>query len=197
VALGSVQAYRYTGLSVGGVSGPVTVYAAPTSAGVATLACWGSGALTATLATQCAQIAATLRLLAATAYPLGASPDYAKLLSRTLSSLDARTRAPASQLASATTPSGQASAARSLAQAYNQAKSSMANAQISPMVRDANQAVVTALGQVASGYTAAAAAASAQQSGAFRRAGAQIAAGSAALSTAVHGLSGLGYRLGG
>jgi hypothetical protein len=197
VALGSVQAYRYTGLHVAGVSGPVTVYAAPTSAGVVTLACWSSGGPVPGLETHCAQIAATLRLLAATAFPLGPSPAYAKLISQTFSTLNARTRAPAGRLASATTPSGQASAARSLAQAYRQAAGALANAPISPMVRDANQAIVAALTRVAGGYSAAAGAATSQAAGAFRRAGRQIASGSAALSTAVHRLSGLGYRAGG
>jgi hypothetical protein len=63
------------------------------------------------------------------------------------------------------------------------------------MIRDANQAIVAALKQVAGGYTGAAAAAASQATGAFHRAGTQIAAGSAALTTAVHRLSGFGYPI--
>jgi len=196
VTFGGLQAYRYTGLDITGLSEPVTLYAVPTSAGVATVACWGAARLTPSFATQCGQVAATLRVLGVSAYPLGPSASYARLLSRTFTRLGSDTTGPLSQLQSAATPSAQAAAARSLAAAYTTAAGSLSAAAVSPLVRGAHDAVVTALKQVAGGYSQAASAASAGSDVAYRSAGAQIAAGSAALSSALSQLAGLGYKVG-
>ena len=61
----------------------VTVYAVPTSAGVATVACAAPAGQGASLAGQCDAIAASLRLKRATAYPIGPSSAYASTLKST------------------------------------------------------------------------------------------------------------------
>src|SRR5262249_48330118 len=78
VRVGVTPALRYANLRVNGLDGTVTVYAAPTTGGVATLVCHAPSTATTSTATasftdECAQIADTLRLVGVTAYPLGPS----------------------------------------------------------------------------------------------------------------------------
>src|SRR5205823_1671521 len=130
-----------------------TMYAVPTSAGVATIACWGTVRVTPSFATQCSQVTATLRLLNATAFPLGPTASYAKLLTSTFKTLNSATSGPLSQLKSATTPSGQSSAASRVASAYAAAASSLSRAAVSPRDRGAHKAIVSALKQLSTGYS--------------------------------------------
>ena len=78
---GDAAAYRYNRLTVPGLDAPVSVLAAPTDAGVATVACIGSDA-------ACIRAAETLTIRGARAYPLGPSRDYADALNRGLGELD-------------------------------------------------------------------------------------------------------------
>jgi hypothetical protein len=115
VSLGGTNAASYAALTVSGLSGPATVYAIPTTAGTATIVCAGpSAAFQAT----CGQVAATLRLVGASVFPLGPVPAYARGLSSVLTRLDAAVRAPQSALAAAHTPAAQVGAASQLSQAY-------------------------------------------------------------------------------
>src|SRR5205085_3149863 len=196
VSFGGIQAYRYANLHISGLSSPVTLYAVPTSAGVATIACWGTVHLNPSFATQCSQVTATLRLIGASAYPLGASASYARKLTNTFNTLRSATNGPLSQLKTATTPSGQSSAASHLASAYSSAASTLSREAVSPRDRDANNAVVAALKQIATGYSHAAAAASSGSNSAYNSAGQQINSGSSALSSALRQLSALGYKVG-
>ncbi len=193
VRIGALQGYRYSGLMVRGLDGPLTLFAVPTSAGVATVTCWESARGPRGFQGQCAQIADTLRLVGATPYPLGPSTAYARELSATFTTLDAATSGPAGALSSARTPSAQAAAARKLAAAYQQAASALSATQLSPEVQDANNALVAALGKLATQYTAAAAAAAAADSGAYTRAGQGVTAGSSALHAALGALTKQGY----
>jgi hypothetical protein len=160
---------------------------------VATIACWASPRATATFDTQCAQIADTLRLVGVTAYPLGPRAAYANALSTTLSRLRSTTTGPLADLQSASTPAGQASAARRLATAYSQAATAVSQITVSPLEGAANAAIAAALGKVASGYSQAADAAAANNAGAYTKAGQAIAAGEAALQAALGSLGELGY----
>jgi hypothetical protein len=196
VTFGGLQAYLYSDLHVSGLSAPVTVYAVPTSAGVATIACWGTVRLTPSFATQCSQVTATLRLLNASSFPVGPSGSYAKLLTNAFKTLNSATSGPLGQLKSATTPSGQSSAASRVASAYAAAASTLGRAAVSPRDRDAHNALVSALKQLSTGYSNAASAAASGSGSAYSRAGKQINAGSAALSNALHQLAGLGYKVG-
>jgi hypothetical protein len=214
VRLGGIVAYRYTGVRVRGLSTPVSVYAAPTSAGVATIACWDPTGTDRTFQGDCTRIAATLRLIGARAYPLGPSPGYARLVSNIFGRLRASTRGPLATLAGTRSASTQAGAARQLAGAYGTAADALDGATAPPMARDAQSAVVAALRRCASAYGAAAAAAKtgaaippinatslnaarAAAEAAYRRAGGALGAASAALSQALRGLSSLGYTLSG
>ncbi len=195
VLLGDLQAYRYTGLAIRGLPGTLTIYAVPTSAGVATLACWESPRPPAGFADQCASIAATLRLLGASPYELGPSSDYATLLSSTFSRLRGAVLKPENQLKAARLPSDQANAAAQLATAYGLAAMRLSQATVSPLARDANGALVSALRELAEGSSRAASAARSGNDSAYRAATAQVAGGSSALVAATTGLAKLGYRV--
>ena len=179
-----------------GLDGTVTVYAVPTSTGVATIVCRASPRDTGSFLTECGQVAATVRLVGATAFPLGTSPAYARLLSSSLNGLRADVRAPLSQLHGASTPSAQAHAARQLARAYSNAASNLGRASVSPQFQDVQAAILAALRQISQGYAHAAAAAQSGDGGAYAHAGQQVSGGSAALSKALHSLAGSGYTIG-
>jgi serine/threonine protein kinase len=196
VRVGQLQAYRYEGLGLAGLDRPLTVYAIPTSAGVATVVCWANARVESSFKTQCGQVVSTVRLLGAKSYPLGPSAAYASLLSRTLADLRASTRRPAGQLRTAGTPSAQSAAARRLAAAYATAASTLSQATVSPAVLDAHRSIISALRRLATAYSDAAAAASAGAVNAYRAAGQRVSAGSSALSYALHQLTGLGYTVG-
>jgi hypothetical protein len=214
VRLGATQAYRYTGLRVRGVSGALSVYATPTAAGVATITCWDPSGANLAFQAECARISSTLRLIGVRSYPLGPSPGDAAFLSATFGRLRASSRGPLAALAGSRTASGQASAAEQLAGIYDAAAGALAGATLSPMVRDAQGAIVSALSRCAGAYRSAAAAARAAAAvpginatslnaaraaaeAAYRRAAGAVSAASAGLSQALRGLSSLGYTLAG
>ena len=72
-----MQAYRYDNLKPNGFDRTVTVYAAPTSAGVATLACLAPAADAESFGATCDEIANTLELSSGEPMPVGPSKDYA------------------------------------------------------------------------------------------------------------------------
>jgi predicted Ser/Thr protein kinase len=193
--LGSVEAYRYSDLQVRGLAGTVTVYAVPTSAGVATIVCWASRPAAGGFQADCGRVAATLRLLGATAFPLGPSPAYGHQLTLTFDRLRAASSAPLAALRTARTPGAQASAARQVAHAYSSAAQSLAGATVSPRDRDAQAAIVGALTQLSGSYSRAAAAAQSGSAAAYARAGEAISVASAALSASSRALARLGYTV--
>jgi Protein kinase domain len=193
ISLGGLQSYRFDGVTVRGLAGTLTVYAVPTSDGVATIACHQSTAAPAGFTDQCARVAATLRLVDTSAYPLGPSSAYAKLLTETFAGLRTAVTTPESDLRAARTQSAQATAAGQLAHAYDHAAAPLIAATLSPEVGDANAAVVAALHQLGAAYAAAAAAARSGSDAAYVRAGANISRAFSALRVAFKGLAQLGY----
>ncbi|MCW3027432.1 MAG: serine/threonine protein kinase [Solirubrobacterales bacterium] len=196
VKLGGLDAYRYERLHVRGLNGTLTVYAAPTSAGVATLACWDAASAAPAGQAECGRVAATLRLAGAKSYPLGPDAGYASLLSAALTRLHAATSSPLARLPAASSASGQAQAEQRLAMAFSKAAVDLSGAVVSPMVREVHNALTGALRQIASGYSRAAVAAHSGNAGAYRSAGQEVVAGSTAFTRALRGLSGLGYTVG-
>ena len=197
VRLGDVEAYRYTGVRVRGLAEPLTLYVAPTAAGVATIACWTTRGPDAAFQTDCGRIASTLRLLGTSAFALGPSRAFASLLATTFRQLHTNTQGPLASLGSATSAPAQATAARSLAGDYGAAASTIAAADITPAARNEQSAIVAALRRCASAYGAAAAvAANATKAGAasaFGSAGAALDAASTAVTQALRALPPLGY----
>jgi Protein kinase domain len=195
VRLGSADAYRYSDLQVRGLAGTVTLYAVPTSAGTVTIACWSSSAAASSFQADCGQVAATLRLVGATAYSLGPSTAYDRQLSLTFDRLRADTTGPLSALHAASTPAAQAAAARQLARAYTAAAQSLGGVTVSPLLRDAQGEIVGALTRLSAAYAQAAAAAGSGSSTAYNRARQAVDSAQAALAEGLRSLTGLGYTL--
>jgi hypothetical protein len=196
VALATLQAYRYTGLRVKGLAGALTIYAIPTSAGVATVACHADAPAGGFLA-QCDRVAATLRLSGVQPYALGPNPAYAKALAATLSGLRADEPGLVARLRGAGSAAAQASAADALAGAYQRASSELGRTGVDSASRDANAALLAALAQLASSYSRAATAARTNDATAYASADREITRARGALTGALSSLRALGYSIAG
>jgi hypothetical protein len=190
VRLGTIAGLRYAALTVRGVSGPVTIYAVPSTAGVVTIACVNPGT-----SNDCDRIAASLRLTGATPFSLAADPAYASRLGAVLGPLKtARTSAEAA-LAAATTPSDQAHALRLLSDAYRTASRGVGALPSSPAVQDANGAIATAFAALAAEYRRAAAAANAGDSATYQTASGAISRDGSKVVAALGRLKQAGYTI--
>ncbi len=202
VRLGALQAYRYSGLSVHGLAGPLTLYTVPTSGGVATVACLSSTAYpssssSSSPATQCAQIAATLRLNGTTVFGLAPSPAYAAELGSALSALRGATGAGSARLRAASSASAQAAAAAQLAAAYSSAARALGRLAVSPAVREVNAHVAGSLASLGRDYAALAAAARAGDEAAYAQAGRAVGSDRAHATSALAALRQAGYTVSG
>ena len=132
VALGpdKLQAYRYSDIEVEGLDQPLTVYAVPTSEGVATVACLPGSA-------SCEGAANTLELTAGEPLPVGPSGQYAKAVEDALGDLSS-----SAALRRAKTPRAQAAAARDLQAAYRRASQALGGQQVNPADACANARLV-------------------------------------------------------
>ena len=80
-----LEAFRYAGLEPEGLDGTLTLYAAPTSAGVATVACVAAPGAAEGFQAECDGIANTLAVPAGEeGLQVGPDPDYAKTVSGAL-----------------------------------------------------------------------------------------------------------------
>jgi hypothetical protein len=190
---GDVQAYRYDALKLNGFDRAVTVYTAPTSAGVATVACLAPAADADSFASTCDQIANTLELSSGEPLPVGPSEAYAAAVSKALGALNKADKAGQAKLKSAKTPAAQAAAAKSLAKAYHGAGRTLARQDVSPADRGVNGLLVKALRQTGGGYDDAASAAAKKSKSAFSKARGEIADGRKAVASALDGLKAAGY----
>jgi Protein kinase domain len=194
VKIGANGAYRYSDLSVAGLSAPATIYAIPTSAGVATVACVAVGSA---VARECAQIAATLHLNGASAFPLTPSPAYAGALSHVLAVLQTAAGAAGARLDGAGSAQAQAAAAEQLASAFRAAGQSVSRLSASPAISAINAGLGAALASTGNGYAALAGAARGEDEGAYARAAGALARARARVGASLAGLQAAGYSLGG
>lgn len=197
VRLGSTEAYRYRGLSVHGLPGPVTLYAIPTANGVATVACLSPSAATAGAVSKCEQIAATLKLSGTTAFGLAPSTQYAASLAHIFARLQSAVSSSSTRLHAASSASAQAAAASELAAAYTAASVAVARLPVSPAVQSLNADIAHALAAVGHDYAALATAARAGDDAAYARAGRAIAADRARTTAALAALRQAGYVVSG
>jgi serine/threonine protein kinase len=176
VSLGDFDAYRYADLTVRGFKRRLNVYVAPTTEGVATVACAAPIQVSGAFMPDCEAAATTLELVSGDAYPLGADPAYSRKLNATIKKLNAARSKQTRTLRQAKTARGQAKAASALAGAYGSAARTLASTQISPELAARNARVVRALRQASAAYTRLAAAARGANKGAYRAASRQVAA---------------------
>jgi hypothetical protein len=185
VKLGDLQAYRYADLTPKGSDNPVTVYATPTTDGVATVAC---SAPDAGFVDECERVASTLTLSGAEAFELGVPKDYAGGLSSALTKLQSQRKAALAKLKSAKTPSAQASAAKQAAAAYAGAIKTHPK-DVPPQVAEADAGILAALRAGQKGYETVAAGASGGDRGRYASGERQVKKADAALRKALGGLS--------
>jgi hypothetical protein len=188
VKLGTVQAYKYTGLKPKNYPQELTVYTVPTDAGVATVACSAAPAQAATYLPQCESAASTLTLSGAKAIGLGVPPSYGKAVNRTIQRLQAERAAALKKLKAAKTPKAQAAAARQAAAAYAAAAKTLAAQKGGPQVDATNAAIIAALRQGAAGYTQMASGAAGNNAGRYRSGAANVKKADAALQKALKSL---------
>jgi hypothetical protein len=181
-----LQGYRYRNVKVQGLDRPVTLYAVPTSTGVATLACMATQAI-------CDASANTMQLVSAKAFPVGPSKDYAAAVGGALGTLDKAVRSGQAKLRSARTPKQQGAAAAALSAAYAKAAKTLSALEVSPADKLANAQLAGGLQATAAAYGKAAKAASRNDKGAFARAGGAVTAGQATVAKALAGLKNAGY----
>ena len=191
VALGpdNLQAYRYSDVEVDGLDQPLTVYAVPTSEGVATVACLPGSA-------SCEGAANTLELTAGEPLPVGPSGQYAKAVEDALGDLSAGVDKADAALRRAKTPRAQAAAARDLQAAYRGAAQALGEQQVNPADASANARLVAALAGVAKAYGQAASAAADGSKARYQQAGKAVTAAQRDLDGALEGLRAAGYEMG-
>jgi len=191
---GGLQAYRYDAVNVGG-GRKATLYAVPTSQGVATLACVPSaGAGSAAFASACEGIATTLRLTGGTPFPVGPSTSYASSLSHALGTLDTRQTAAEHALKTAKTRLAQAQATDRLQSAYAGAAGTLGKLDLSPADTLANGQLVSALKGTASAYGKAAAAARRKDRAGYHSDSAKAISAQKGVAAALAALQQAGYK---
>jgi hypothetical protein len=195
VSLGGLQALRYRAVRAPGSSTPMTVYAVPTTSGVATIACSPGATGAAAFLRTCDQVAGTLRLIGVKAYPLGPSSAHARALTRELSALKTRRAGAERALAAAGTPKAQAAAAATLAGYYRTASRRLDRLAVTPYAKAAHGRVVFALRSIGDAYAAAASAARSGDGAAYARARTDVRHGGQALGRALAALKALGYTV--
>jgi hypothetical protein len=195
VEIGSdgLQAYRYDNLQPEGFDRRVTVFAAPTTAGVATVACLAPPAEAESFSATCDQIANTLQISEGEAVPIGPSAAYAGEVSNVIKALNAADKSGQAKLKAAKTPKAQGAAAASLAGAYDKAAKALQGQELSPADRGANGFLVESLQDTGAAYRKAAAAAAKGDKAAFRKASADVQEGREAVAAALAGLKKAGY----
>ena len=130
-----VQAARYDNLKVGDKT--ASVFAVPTTEGVATLACAAD-------AEVCATIASSLRITEGDPFPVGPSEDYSKGVERALATLEKREKSAAADLNRAGKRQTQVNATSRLATAYGGAARSLRRLAVSPADTLVNAQLVAA-----------------------------------------------------
>ncbi len=195
VKLGAYEAYRYSGLSVRGLASPLTLYTVPTTGGVVTIACLGSAA--AASGSQCAQIAATLKLNGTTAFALSPSQQYASALGSTFGTLNSAVNRSGTRLRAASSAAAQAAAAAQLAAAYTTASRALVKLSVSPAVQSANASLAASLAALSRDYAALAAAARAGNEAAYARAQRAIGSDGSRMASALTALRQAGYTVSG
>jgi hypothetical protein len=189
----NLQAFQYSGLRPQGSGRALTVFASPTSRGVATVACVGPGDGG---GAPCTAVADSLALRAGEAFPVGPDPEYAATLTGVLRDLDRAVKSGRTRLdARGARSEAQAEAAGRIRAAYATASQALRSARLSPADRALNAALRDRLRAAASAWGTAASAARADQAAAFDRAERAIRAAERDVAAAIGRLGDAGYTL--
>lgn len=194
LSLGSLQALRYDRMGPKAKTEPWTVIVSPTSIGVATIAC-RPGPRRDASRRICERLAASLKLLDGSAYPVGPSAQFAALLRQQLGDLNRGIRRLKRQLQEAGGHEAQADASGALADLFRRCARNLAATSVSLQVAAHLAGLVTALRWVRDSYEELAAAYRTENSHAYSTALGQIGFSESVLYNRIHWLTGIGYRV--
>jgi hypothetical protein len=195
VELGNLEALRYQQVSLRGLDQVYSVYAIPTTEGVATLICFSDAAGQGTFLPECEDVVGTVEVSGARPYPLGPDPEYAKALNSRIEQIDSATEEQMTALNEAKTPGAQAKAAEALAAVYRDARESLGSEEVSPAAGPATAKVLGAMKDVQAAYAGLASAARSGDESAYEAASERVADGERSLEKALSGLAPLGYEV--
>jgi hypothetical protein len=194
VRLGEHEAFRYRDVPLGGQNVDATLYAVPTSAGVATIACFSPRFID-TLAGQCEAMATTLTLSRADSLPLGPNVAYGRRVDRIVAQADAARRQGRARLRFAKRAPGQGRRAADLAMTFRRSAARLAASGPEAGTALIHRDLVGALRGVRNGYEALSTAAARRDRRGYDAARRLVAQREAALSQALKRMAKLGYRL--
>jgi hypothetical protein len=184
---GGAQAVRYANLKIGD-GNTATVYAAPTSAGVATLACTAEDA-------TCDEIAASMEITEGEAFAAGPSETFQGDVERILARLEKAERTAASRLKAARQRTTQAAATSRLATAYAGAAAALGKLDVSPADATLKDDLADSLGAAGDAYRKAAAEARAKDRNGYQKQGSRAVAAGGGIGDAIDGFGAAGYQL--
>jgi serine/threonine protein kinase len=191
VQLGEATALRYTDLRQKGSDEELTVYAVPTSSGVATVAC--RGASSGEVARNCDAIASTLEITGPKTFAPSPRQDFAGKINQTMTTLVRAESRLDNQLGDAGTPSQIAALLRNLGGAYATAAKGVNEIETAPAEEQPTAAVGNALHELERTSNAIAKAAANGERRKYARLKGDLGRQRSALATRVNELRALGY----
>lgn len=195
IRVGELEGYRYRGLARPDEAGTVDLYVFGTDQGTLAISCFTGVEVTAAFRRQCAAIAGSLQTSGVAPATLGPSAAYGRVLRTTMNRLNRDRDTLRTQLRAARTPRGQARLSDRLSGVYRQAAGRLASTDAPASVAAEHQGIVRQMRLVANSYDRLAAAARADNRGAFNRAREQVRLREAQLDARLRGLRDDGYRL--
>lgn len=191
--LGTLDAYRYLDLKIRGFAGRLTLFVAPTSIGVVTLACFTPEADSLRFPRSCRSVAQSVRLLRGHSYPLGPSTAYQRSLKAVLAGLNIARGRHRAALKAAHSHHGQAAIADRLGTDFAVAHARAQDLDVSPRELGAHRQILRALTSTSRAYARLAAAARQESPTHFERAAKHVVRAERRVKTALRSLSRLGY----
>jgi serine/threonine protein kinase len=181
-----VQALQYENIAIGDKTG--SVFAVPTTGGVATLACVAPAA-------TCQTIASSMQITEGKAFPVGPDEAYSSDVERTLGRLEKQEKSAAAALNKAGKRTSQVAATSKLASAYSGAAGSLRKLDHSPADTLLNAQLVAALKTAGNAYRKAAGEGSRKDRAGYKREGSKALAARGDMNDALAGLKSAGYTL--
>ena len=181
--MGELAALRYRNVAVRGFDRSLTIYAAPTSAGVVTALCYAPVGQVRAFEADCERVVGTTELLRGAPRALGGTPELARAAKGIVSRLNRELRRDTARLSRARTAAGQAGAADALAHDYDAAARRIDALATGPALDDVRSAVTHAMRSTAQDYSGLAAAARAPDPARYSRVRSSMASAQARVRT--------------
>ena len=193
IKVGELDARRFNTLPLRGTDAELTVYAVPTSAGVATVACYAPPEDA--IADECGATATTLQVRRGRPFSLTPDPDYGAAVNRVIRDLQKTRRLLRQRLGKATTRYQQHTAAGQLRTAFTRAADRVERVRPRAAEADAHARIIRALRNGATVYRRLQRAAQAGDAAAYEQARQQIGPREGDFQGALDALKPLGYTI--